>query len=516
MIISHYYDEDESGKYSYSYDALSRLTEVHKDGAQIRSFDYDEFGNRSQMTEHNNTTSYTYNALNQLISTSDTKGIEQHFSYDKRGNLTQILENNIIKNTYEFGAINRLTKATNATGQIASYYYNGFGHRVGKQVADNLSPTKHISYVLDLTKQYHNLLQMQDDTQTQNYTWDNNVAFADGNAYLQDELGSPLRYIDNTGSTIDSYGYSEFGDDLYGNQGIKQPFGYTGYTADHISSTYFAQAREYMPHVGRFAGEDIVKDGSNWYTYCYGNPLKYVDNNGLFAQNPPVWHGDDYYWNPDNPHQPVPDIGEATSQSGSGNWFSNAVSGIGNTLYNAFSTIGNTSLTNSHAQVQAKGYLTNSVYIAFSHVGDAKLANARGHVLNKYDGGVHIFGVSGNASIGVGASGSLGIFSDGCRNSGMVFTVSPSGGVSIGTSATGFLTRIEVPCVSVLLRADHTVDAGAGLFFVIGGSYTHSLILIENEIFHGSTITIGAGKRIEVFAEYPFAFFIPFGDMCDC
>ncbi|MCL2425579.1 MAG: DUF6531 domain-containing protein [Oscillospiraceae bacterium] len=272
--------EEESGNYSYSYDALSRLTKVHKDGQQIKSFDYDEFGNRSQMIDNNVKTNYTYNALNQLISTNNTIGIEQHFNYDKRGNLTQILENGKVKNSYEFGALNRLTKATNSAGQSASYDYNSFGFRVGKHVTDNLNPTKNINYVLDLTKQYHNLLQMSDDKQTQCYTWGHNIAFADDNAYLQDELGSPLRYIDSTGNTIGSYGYGEFGDDLYGNQGAVQPFGYTGYIADSIAGTYFAQAREYLPSIGRFSGEDIVKQGNNWYAYCGGNPLKYIDPDG--------------------------------------------------------------------------------------------------------------------------------------------------------------------------------------------------------------------------------------------
>ena len=38
-----------------------------------------------------------------------------------------------------------------------------------------------------------------------------------------------------------------------------QPFGYTGYRYDKVADTYFAQAREYMPGVGRFAGEDWIK-----------------------------------------------------------------------------------------------------------------------------------------------------------------------------------------------------------------------------------------------------------------
>jgi len=306
--------EEESGKYEYSYDALSRLTGVDKDGIPLKVFGYDEFGNRNYLTDQTGETDYHYNALNQLISTKDAAGIEQSFSYDKRGNLTQILENGAIKNTYEFSPLNRLTKAVNVAGQVANYDYNGLGFRIGKQITDSkqtpdaLNPTKHISYILDQTKQYHNLLQMHDDTGTQRYTWDGNVAFADGNAYLQDELGSPLRYVDGTGATIDSYGYNEFGGDLYGNQGNEQPFGYTGYTADIIAGTYFAQAREYVPHAGRFIAEDkhwntgnmiygdaaelmphgaklpnyrAIMQRANLYGYCSNNPIMYFDPTGM-------------------------------------------------------------------------------------------------------------------------------------------------------------------------------------------------------------------------------------------
>ena len=33
--------------------------------------------------------------------------------------------------------------------------------------------------------------------------------------------------------------------------------------------------------VGRFTSVDPIKDGLNWYAYCYNNPIKYVDLNGL-------------------------------------------------------------------------------------------------------------------------------------------------------------------------------------------------------------------------------------------
>ena len=68
-----------------------------------------------------------------------------------------------------------------------------------------------------------------------------------------------------------------------------QPFGYTGYRYDNVADTYFAQAREYVPGVGRFAGEDWIKGNIeqpfslNQYGYCWGNPIGLVDRDGKLA-----------------------------------------------------------------------------------------------------------------------------------------------------------------------------------------------------------------------------------------
>ena len=99
-------------------------------------------------------------------------------------------------------------------------------------------------------------------------------------------MGSPVRLIQSGGKSQTLYGYDEFGNDRYGNQGELQPFGYTGYQRDKTAGSYFAQTREYLPGTGRFAGEDInkgtiMKPGSlNDYSYCLGNPVILVDKNG--------------------------------------------------------------------------------------------------------------------------------------------------------------------------------------------------------------------------------------------
>ncbi len=200
------------------------------------------------------------------------------------------MENGALKNRYVYGALNRLEQAVNAKGETALYTYNGLGHRVGKTTGA-IHPEKKIQYTIDLTRSYHNLLQKEEDGNTQSYLWDRNVAgmTEDGQEryYLQDEMGSPIRLMDKDGELEDSYGYDEFGQDLYDNQGILQPFGYTGYQADRITGTYYAQAREYRAELGRFAGKDVLRYSCkrdsvslNLYVYCKQNPLYYIDLNG--------------------------------------------------------------------------------------------------------------------------------------------------------------------------------------------------------------------------------------------
>ena len=300
--------ERESGQYRYGYDALGRLSEIQKDGEIQTRYGYDAFGNRTWKEESGEQTSYQYNALNQMVSERQGE-IRKEYGYDKRGNLTAVLENGTWKKQYVYGAMNRLEEAVDAAGKQARYQYNGLGHRVGKQegvlpkeklekldpqrrVGMEIGNSRQITYTLDLTRQYYNLLERTEESQSQRYFWDGNVAAYEENGernyYLQDELGSPLRIEDSAGTIKESYGYGAFGEDLYQNQGKMQPFGYTGYQRDSVSGTYYAQAREYLAESGRFAGQDLIVGFTeypktlNRYNYCWNNSLIYVDYDGKF------------------------------------------------------------------------------------------------------------------------------------------------------------------------------------------------------------------------------------------
>ena len=103
---------------------------------------------------------------------------------------------------------------TGTTEGEALYQYNGLGQKTGK--TEN---GREEQYLLDLTRPCRNLLGLISETKEQAFYWDGNAAALEEkgelHCYLQDELGSPLR-VSGYGDRYLSYGYDEFGNDLYG------------------------------------------------------------------------------------------------------------------------------------------------------------------------------------------------------------------------------------------------------------------------------------------------------------
>ena len=53
---------------------------------------------------------------------------------------------------------------------------------------------------------------------------------------------------------------------------------------DNETESIYLRARYYNPSIGRFTTEDQIKDGSNWYVYCGGNPIMFWDKMGLMPE----------------------------------------------------------------------------------------------------------------------------------------------------------------------------------------------------------------------------------------
>ena len=293
---------EDSGNFSYDYDALNRLTSVACNGKTLRTYGYDAFGNRNTRTEYQTAgelvTTYHYNTKNQLMQETNAGGT-RNYNYDHRGNLLSVTSGEEVLKAYGFDAANRMSSSVDRTaGEItkAYYQYNGLGHRVGQTIASgNADVTQTIRYTLDLTRQYHNLLQKTGNGLDQTYFWDGNVIGMEENGrdhfYFQDDLGSPMRLTDEDGRSEEVYGFDEFGNDIRTAKDIfkdsLQSFGFTGYQMDSVGALYFAQARRYDAGVGRFISEDFIKGHiaapytMNHYNYCWNRPLDLVDLNGM-------------------------------------------------------------------------------------------------------------------------------------------------------------------------------------------------------------------------------------------
>ena len=322
---------DDSSTFYYSYDALNRLIEVKRGDRLVSKYTYDAYGNRESLKSVNDSEiRYIYDALDRLIKEGGLQG-NKTYEYDKRGNLIGISDRGKRVRAYEYDITGRLGLSYSKSGKARSYSYDSLGNRIGfkeyeKQIGygedglktilganlSELTPSYEENYILDRTRAYHNLLQnktiKRGSQEIQSYVWDFNVAYMEegekGFTYLQDELGSTIRLLEQGGECQAVYGYDEFGEDTYNTQGKMQPFGYTGYRYDNVADTYFAQAREYVPGVGRFAGEDWIKGSIeqpfslNQYGYCLGNPFGLVDYDGKKPRAPLA--------NPSNANPPKP------------------------------------------------------------------------------------------------------------------------------------------------------------------------------------------------------------------
>ena len=105
--------------------------------------------------------------------------------------------------------------------------------------------------------------------------------------YRRNLTESTLFAVDENDEVINHVMYDDWGKpltDLPLNQnyaGIDNINNYAGYTNDEVLELYFVQNRFYNAETRQFTQEDPIKDGANWYAYCEGNPLVYVDWYGL-------------------------------------------------------------------------------------------------------------------------------------------------------------------------------------------------------------------------------------------
>ena len=262
---------------SYTYDGAGQLKSEVKTGSvnQTDLYWYDASGNRTLKNEYRPdaegdlTSKFirsTYNEMNQLVESTDSKGNSTTtYTYDAYGNLTSDG-----KFEYEYDEYyNRLKYVYNIeTDKLTQYDY----------YVDGLRKSKDNTYFIWLDG---NMVYEFTSDDSNTYTYGHRLLYSDDAKYVLNAHGDVVALLNSDGETVKEYDYDAFGNELNIDTTDTNPFRYCAEYFDTETDTIYLRARYYSPTTGRFTQQDPIKDGLNWYAYCYNNPIAFIDPSGL-------------------------------------------------------------------------------------------------------------------------------------------------------------------------------------------------------------------------------------------
>ena len=200
------------------------------------------------------------------------------YSYDANGNLTSVSNKQ-----YGYDLFNRLTSFSDGT-TTASYTYNGDGQRMSKTVN---GVTKYFVWhganvVLEYEKNSNGAIV---NSEKYIYAPDGILAKITSSgavvSYAKDGKGSVNATIDANRNVIETLEYDAYGKRIGDNANSAEKFGYAGEYFDSETGLIYLRNRYFDPTIRVFITQDPAMDGSNWYSYCAGNPVMFVDPLGL-------------------------------------------------------------------------------------------------------------------------------------------------------------------------------------------------------------------------------------------
>ena len=282
------------------YDSLNRLKSAEEISNSVstwkQTYAFDRYGNRrfDQANTSQPASFVSPNVTNPTMDVANNRFMTgQGYVYDLAGNILQDAEGR----SFQYDAENKQQSASNQSGTVGQYSFDGDGKRVKK-----ISTTETTVFVYDaggkLVAEYANQI-----SQTPQVSY-----------LTTDHLGSPRINTDANGAVIARHDYHPFGEEITGTGGRTVGLGYasddvrkkfTGFERDQETSLDFAEARMLNSSIGRFGtpdpyniifekekGEDddersqifisFVSNPQRWnmYVYVLNNPLSFTDPDG--------------------------------------------------------------------------------------------------------------------------------------------------------------------------------------------------------------------------------------------
>ncbi len=301
------------------YDPLGRLQKqasfnkkLKAQGPVNRAYNYDEFGNLSQLIDGNYEARFVYDLVNRLekvegtlpekfsfdpasnlvssdgspISKSEGNRLafqaDRHFTYDERGNLIQ--ENRgkggKIAKCFFYNLQNQLIKVEQP-GQTTEYKYDPLGRRVEKK--DNFGITRYLWTGDQLAQETRNNIKKTYIYEPETFRPVAMVQDGEIYHYHLDHLGTPKELSNNSGEVVWRVQYK-----TYGNVAVKEieevenNLRFQGQYFDEETGLHYNRHRYYDPGTGQFTTQDPIGllGGVNNYQYA-PNPITWLDPYGL-------------------------------------------------------------------------------------------------------------------------------------------------------------------------------------------------------------------------------------------
>lgn len=307
------------------YDPMGRLVKQyaqhrqHKTGVINREYQYDPFGNLSNLKDGNWEVSYVYDMVDRLKRTEgdltenfvfDPAGNllgqkksesgtakrgnrlqmqgDRKFEYDARGNLIRETrgKGGKLKTVFEYNLNNQLVRVEK-DGQNTQYRYDPIGRRISKQ--DSFGTTQYLWAGDQLAQEQRNNLK-----KTYVYEPDSFKPLA----LLQDEkiyhyhldhLGTPRELTNQQGNVVWKVKYKTYGNvALKEVEEVENNLRFQGQYFDEETGLHYNRHRYYDPSVGQFTTQDPIGllGGVNNYQYA-PNPTGWVDPLGLTCKEIP-------------------------------------------------------------------------------------------------------------------------------------------------------------------------------------------------------------------------------------
>lgn len=287
------------GKIEYIYDKENCVTGSGAHGEIFVNYTYDKNGNLLTETSSKKTKKYAYNAQNRLMycevtDKTDCTYCQTSYAYDAFGRRIIVQDNGeaALRSIYDgmtFDVVEQRPAYSN--GLFAD---NGAG---GIQWGKAGRPTGgRYRYLSDDEKndntRYFYLDENTYKKSDSRYRGERTLVSINGNVLAQslgqenqyfatDLLGSISTVTDETGGLFNTCKYDVFGSIIKGDFSEAMDFGYLGKQYDSTSSLYNYGYRDYSPQLSRFTTQDPIRDGTNWFAYCGGDPVNFVDYLGL-------------------------------------------------------------------------------------------------------------------------------------------------------------------------------------------------------------------------------------------